>query len=102
MIGEKSRYKGEYYYYDDINDRNYIEPIRDNIVEQDITDLFVHYRRGIRLDMLAYEYYNDASMWWVILDANPEYGNEFEIPIGTVLHIPHPDRVTRMFGDTND
>lgn len=30
-------------------------------------------RAGDRLDLLARNYYNDARLWWRIVDANPEY-----------------------------
>tara|TARA_Y100001938_G_C7764199_1_gene270030 strand:- start:134 stop:430 length:297 start_codon:yes stop_codon:yes gene_type:complete len=38
-------------------------PISDN-------DQFVYPQDGDRLDNLAYKYYNDASLWWVIAQAN--------------------------------
>ena len=50
--------------------------------------------RGERLDNLAKKYYNNNKLAWIILCANPEFENEFEIPIGTKLRIPYPlDRV---------
>ena len=33
-------------------------------------DLFIYPKDGSRLDNLAFEYYNDASLWWVIAQAN--------------------------------
>jgi hypothetical protein len=44
---------------------------------------------GDRLDSLAYSYYNNATMWWVISMANNNVtrGSLFPIP-GTQLRIP--------------
>lgn len=56
------------------------------------SDFFEEYKRGItRLDLVSYDYYGDPGYDWLILMANPEYGNmEFEIPDGVMLRIPYP------------
>lgn len=56
------------------------------------TDYYETYRRGeTRLDILSYQYYNDSSYGWLIMQANPQYGSiEFEIPDGATLRIPYP------------
>lgn len=56
------------------------------------TDFFEVYRKNeTRLDILSYNYYNDANYGWLILQANPEYGSmEYEIPDGVTLRIPYP------------
>ena len=38
-------------------------PIRDS-------DIFIYPKFGDRLDNLAYKYYNDVSLWWIIAKAN--------------------------------
>lgn len=43
---------------------------------------------GETLDYLAFNYLNDASLWWVILDANPQYMTPWEVEPGDVLKIP--------------
>lgn len=47
---------------------------------------------GDRLDLLALNYYNDPTRWWLILDANPEIicGAELTLEkyIGAVILIP--------------
>jgi hypothetical protein len=41
--------------------------------------------------MISYQYYNDSSYGWVIMQANPQYGSiEFEIPDMVTLRIPYP------------
>lgn len=52
-------------------------------------EAFTHvFQRGDRLDLLAYRYYGDAQLWWVIMDANPRYMTPWDIPIGANLTIP--------------
>ncbi len=50
---------------------------------------------GDRLDVLAYRFYGDAVLWWVIAAAN-----EFQLPVsemfsGRTLRIPSPQYVTQ-------
>ena len=52
-------------------------------------DLYVITIEGDRLDLLAYTYYQDASLWWVIaaINNNATLGSLFPVP-GTQLRIP--------------
>ncbi|MBM9613168.1 tail protein X [Desulfobulbus rhabdoformis] len=47
---------------------------------------------GDRLDLLAHRYYNDARLWYRILDANPDLANGVEVSlsqrVGEVILIP--------------
>jgi len=49
-------------------------------------------KQGERLDLLALYYYNNAHMWWRIVDANPDilFGGELALDqhIGSVILIP--------------
>ncbi len=60
---------------------------RDGVLEHTV-------QAGQRLDLVALHYYNDASMWWLILDANPELVNGgdlmFDEHEGETLLIPRP------------
>lgn len=60
------------------------------------TDYFETYHKGVtRLDVLSYDYYGDANYDWLIMMANPEYGDlEFKIPDGVELRIPYPLSLT--------
>lgn len=61
------------------------------IVEKE-SDFYITYIKGqTRLDLLSCEYYGDPDFWWVILQANPQYGSmEFDIPNNAKLRIPYP------------
>ena len=53
------------------------------------SDIYVITTIGDRLDSLAYSYYNDSTLWWVIATANNNItkGTLYPIP-GTQLRIP--------------
>ena len=48
----------------------------------------VKYNEVCRLDLLAYNYYNNALLWWVIAEANNIVDPFIEIKEGTQLRIP--------------
>lgn len=54
------------------------------------TDINHLLKIGERLDNLAFKYYDDPTLGWVIMCANPDFDNEFDIPFGTNLRIPYP------------
>lgn len=56
-------------------------PLRD-------TDIYVATETGDRLDTLAYQYYDDASLWWIIASANNIHNAPFGLKDGTILRIP--------------
>ena len=54
------------------------------------TDINHVLKIGERIDNLAYKYYKDPTLSWIIMCANPEFHNEFDISFGTNLRIPFP------------
>ena len=59
------------------------------IPERD-SDFYVTTQFGDRLDTLAFEYYGDPHLWWLIARANKLVG--MNIPVGTSLRIPADSR----------
>lgn len=54
-----------------------------------LNDIYVYTTQGDRFDILANQYYNDSSLWWVISIANSDLPqNSYYIPEGTQLRIP--------------
>tara|TARA_R110000822_G_scaffold39370_3_gene108233 strand:- start:1691 stop:1990 length:300 start_codon:yes stop_codon:yes gene_type:complete len=52
-------------------------------------DIYVITTDGDRYDVLAFTYFNDSSLWWVISIANAEYPqNSITPPVGVQLRIP--------------
>jgi hypothetical protein len=43
---------------------------------------------GDRLDTLAYQYFKDATLWWIIASANNIHDAPLGIKDGTILRIP--------------
>ena len=42
-----------------------------------------------RLDVLSLRYLGSPSLWWKIMDINPEIIDPFNIPFGTQLRVPN-------------
>lgn len=42
-----------------------------------------------RIDYVAEEFLGSSEYWWMIMDFNPEVIDPFDIPVGTVIRIPH-------------
>jgi nucleoid-associated protein YgaU len=70
------------------------------------TDDYVVTTIGDRLDSLAYSYYNDSTLWWIISAANnnvtrgslfPEPGTQLRIPtnINSVISLYNQYNITR-------
>jgi hypothetical protein len=51
-------------------------------------DYYVITTIGDRLDLLAQNFYQDSSLWWVIASANALPGDSVFPPIGMQLRIP--------------
>lgn len=53
------------------------------------SDTYIVGKRSDRLDLLAFTYYNDPRLYWVIQKANNIPYGSFMIPPGTILRIPN-------------
>jgi len=56
-------------------------PLRDD-------DVYVMTELGDRLDTLAYQYYQDPTLWWIIASANNIHDAPLGFTEGTILRIP--------------
>ena len=56
-------------------------PLRDS-------DIYIVTQGGDRLDTLAYQYYGDQSLWWIIATANNIHDAPIGLPDGTILRVP--------------
>lgn len=52
------------------------------------TDYYVITTVDDRLDLIALDFYQDSSLWWVIASANALPGDSIYPPIGIQLRIP--------------
>ncbi|MHB1001979.1 MAG: LysM peptidoglycan-binding domain-containing protein [Armatimonadota bacterium] len=85
MIGESSRYAGCVLYVDSndqfIGNRSRI----DNASQPD--DIFHVVQAGDRIDLLAYRYLGDPTLWWVICDYNDIF-YPLDLDLGMIIRIP--------------
>jgi phage tail protein X len=53
------------------------------------SDIYVYTSRGDRFDILAQQFYQNSSLWWIISIANPQIPqNSLIIPEGIQIRIP--------------
>jgi len=57
-------------------------------IEPSNNDTYIITNIGDRLDLLAYKYYNDVTLWWIIAQANNIGKGTLNIKPGTNLRIP--------------
>lgn len=54
-----------------------------------VNDSYIITQYGDRLDNLAYQFYQDSSLWWIISYANPDLPKDsLYLPGGYQLRIP--------------
>ena len=58
------------------------------IVSSSDSDIIVVSNEGDYLDTLAYKYYGDATLWWIIANVNNIGKGRLSVPTGTTLRIP--------------
>ena len=64
-------------------------------IEETLDDIYVETEYGDRVDVLAYQFYNDASLWWIITTANPGKlrRDSYVCQAGLQIRIPHSKQV---------
>jgi hypothetical protein len=68
-----------------------------------VNDIYVITTDGDRFDLLAQEYYNDSTLWWIISTANRTLSqNSLIPPPGSQIRIPGDfNRVLQLFNSLN-
>jgi hypothetical protein len=66
-------------------------------ISLDSQDIYVYTTQGDRYDIMAYQFYKDMSLWWIISYANPQQDSSSLYPaLGTQLRIPSPFRISSI------
>ena len=52
-------------------------------------DYYIIARAEDRLDLIAFDFYGDATLWWIIATANDIPGDSMYPPMGFQLRIPN-------------
>ena len=70
--------------------KNYYKYIKYPDIPFSERDLYVITSAGDRLDKLAFQFYNDVDVWWVISSANPQTikRDSFNLKPGIEIRIP--------------
>ena len=68
--------------------KRYQKSVQYPLMERKLTDIYIIGARHDRLDNLAFKYYEDARLWWIIARANNIGKGNFNVPIGTQIRIP--------------
>tara|TARA_B100000073_G_scaffold324178_1_gene306854 strand:- start:1229 stop:1501 length:273 start_codon:yes stop_codon:yes gene_type:complete len=80
-----SRYNNTNIFINKNKKRHYTSTIYDKVKETN-TDMYFIAQDGDRCDNLAFQFYNDSSLWWFIARVNNL--KTMNIPAGTNLRIP--------------
>ena len=86
-----------------IGDRYYRTVYYPEVVASE-TDIYVETEFGDRFDRLAFQFYGDVTLYWIIAIANPNYVNFGSIYIneGTQIRIPvDVDGILRSYNRIN-
>ena len=74
---------------DSNNKRRYYDSLLDPTIPLSYDDIYVVTTIGDRLDLLAWKYYTNAELWWIISAANPELRKDsLYLDPGIQLRIP--------------
>lgn len=70
------------------------------IISRSSQDIYVYTGVGDRYDILAQAYYNDSTLWWVILKANSNLSKDsLKPPVGSQIRIPSPTRIPNIISE---
>ena len=68
--------------------KNYMESTIYPKIRPSDNDYYIITEQGDRFDLLAFKYYGDVSMWWIIAVANNINDASFFVEPGIQLRIP--------------
>lgn len=88
---------------DAVNKRRYYDSLLDPVIEKQDDDIYVITSVGERLDLLAWKYYSNVDLWWVIAAANPELRKDsLYLEPGSQIRVPVDyQKVLLMLQDRN-
>lgn len=72
------------------------------VIPRSTNDVYIKTTTSERLDKLAYTFYEDISMWWVIASANGIGKGTFIVPSNTNIRIPDKNNVIDFLIETNN
>jgi hypothetical protein len=71
-----------------ITGRKYYPTVKYPVIEEKLSDIYIIGSFSDRLDNLAWQYYKDPTLWWIIAEANSIGKGSLLVPIGKQIRIP--------------
>jgi len=85
-----------------IINKTYLGVMVNRVIPKKVDDLLmtINETYNLRPDLLAYDLYGDAALWWVFAQRNP---NQLQDPLGdfitnTVIYLPQKSTLTQVLG----
>ena len=79
--------------------KRYLKPLRYPVIPLKISDLYVITTSGDRLDSLAYRFYDDIRLWWIIATANRDIIRRDSYSLKPGLEIRIPQDIESVLND---
>ena len=79
--------------------KSYYQPLKYPSIPLSSNDLYILTSSGDRLDSLAYQFYNDIRLWWVITTANPNIIGRDSYSLKPNLEIRIPSNISKILKD---
>lgn len=82
--------------------RRYRRTVKYPVIEPSFEDTYIIGMESDRLDNLAWNYYKDPTLWWIIARANNIGKGDLSVPIGSQIRIPaNPLEIVNEFNELN-
>jgi ABC-type molybdenum transport system ATPase subunit/photorepair protein PhrA len=66
-----------------------------------VNDVYIQTTSTERLDKLALNFYQDATMWWIIAAANGLGKGTLIVPQNTIIRIPNNQNIQQVINQVN-
>ena len=93
------RYNQQFTFLDVKNKKNYLPTVRFPDIPEKLSDIYIIGSYYDRLDNLAWQYYKDPTLWWIIAEANGIGKGDLLLPIGKQIRIP--TEITQIIEEYN-
>ena len=84
---------------DQITNNRYYKNIEYPEIPVAPNDIYIISKSTDRLDLLAFDYYNDENLWWIISKANPDKIKRDSLFLDPGLQIRIPLDVENIYND---
>lgn len=87
----------------DENGTQYLNRVQYPVIPIADSDIIITGVKGVRMDNLAFKYYGNQELWWIIARANNQNNGSMYLQVGRKYRIPqNPGKIIRLFQKLND